>query len=159
MRSRGFTAIELLVAIGLVGILTTFAWPELKALQSSYQRQDTRASFEFDLRRARAEAMSRGARAIITFAANGKSYSIGEDHLPYNTTSATPDSIMYSTRLPSSTSIFLSSGNKIIFNSHGFLSDVSGIPRTVTMTVTLKVDGTAYATATLYPIGVAKFVY
>ena len=153
-----FTMIELLAVIGIFGLLAAFAFPGFKALASSYDRQNAEATFEFDLRRARAEALSRGCRIIMTIAGDGKSYTVGEDRLPYDTATAVPDTIIYTTRLPNSTSVVLGSGNKILFNSRGFLSDTSGIPRTTTVAVTLSSNGSTFATATLYPIGVAKFI-
>ncbi|MBX7144400.1 MAG: GspH/FimT family protein [Oligoflexia bacterium] len=158
---RGFTLLEVLVALCLLGMLTATAVPWVTKMKGSFDRRNARQGFEFDIRRARSEALSKGVRVVITVAANHKSYTIGRDVLPYDTANGNPDTVLSVTDLPDNVTLsFSGSGtdaNKLIFTSRGFLSDIAGNRNTSQKVATLSYDGGAFATVTVYPVGVADF--
>ncbi|MCB0321809.1 MAG: prepilin-type N-terminal cleavage/methylation domain-containing protein, partial [Bdellovibrionales bacterium] len=83
-RSSGFSVVELLVALGLLSVLSAVAVPSFNVIRGSYERQTAEHQFALDLLRARAVASQYNARAIVQLAADGRSYTIGMDYSPYN---------------------------------------------------------------------------
>lgn len=159
--SSGFTIIEVLVVMAIFGILASFTQPGLVEMKASFDRMNAKQGFEYDLRRARSEALSKGVRIVITLAADGKSYTVGQDMLPYDTTNGEHDSLLFTTKLPGNvTLLFSGSGadaTKLIFTSRGFLSDIVGNRNTSQRLATLSYKGSSFVTATVYPVGVAAF--
>ena len=158
---RGFTILEILVTLLALALLTAVAQPNLAEMTASFDRKNARQILEFDLRRARSESLSKGVRVVITLAADGKSYTVGDDLLPYDLVNGNVDNLQFTTVLPRDVSLsFSGSGadsNKLIFSSHGFLSDIAGNRNTSQKIVTISYKGTSFATATVYPVGVARF--
>jgi prepilin-type N-terminal cleavage/methylation domain-containing protein len=160
-QTRGFTILELLAAIGVLTVLFSIASVNLFAMKSSFDRNNARQSFEYDLRQARSAALSSGVRIVITLAADQKSYTVGKDLLPYDTTNGNHDSILFTTVLPNNITLTFSGtgaeASKLIFTSRGFLSDIGGNRNTSQRTASLLFNGTSFATATIYPVGVCSF--
>lgn len=158
--SSGFTLFEVLVALSLLAVVLAAAQPSLTELKASYDRSNASRSFEFDLRRARSEALSKGVRIIITLASNGRSYTVGQDMLAYDTTDGNYDTLLFTRELPQNITLsFSGSGpnaTKLIFSSRGFLSDIAGNRTTAQRIATLSYQGGSFATATIYPVGVAS---
>jgi type IV fimbrial biogenesis protein FimT len=59
-RQQGFTLVELLATVGIAGTLTAFAVPELSGMHDRSVIASQVASFDADVRRARAEAIRTG---------------------------------------------------------------------------------------------------
>lgn len=85
----GFILIELLTVMFILSVVAALAQPNLVELKASFDRKNARQNLEYDLRQARSEALSRSVRIITTLAADGKSYTVGEDVLPYETANGT----------------------------------------------------------------------
>lgn len=157
----GFSLMELLVTLSIVCILALAAQPSIVETKASFDRRNAKNLLEFDLRRARSEALSKGVRVVITLAADGKSYTVGSDLLPYDLINGNPDNILFSTTIPNSVTLALSGSGpdqtKLIFTSRGFISDIPGNRNTSQRVATLSYLGTNFTTATIYPVGVAAF--
>lgn len=158
--SDGFTLLEVLVALTLFGVVLAAALPNLTEMKASFDRSNASKILEYDLRRARSEALSKGVRIIITLAADGRSYTVGEDMLAYDTSNGNYDSLLFTRELPQNITLSFSGSDanatKLIFSSRGFLSDIAGNRTTAQRVATLSYQGSSFATATLYPIGVAS---
>jgi prepilin-type N-terminal cleavage/methylation domain-containing protein len=160
-RSRGFTFMELLVTLSILSLVALSALPTITATKASFDRRNAKNLLEFDLRRARSEALSKGVRIVMTLAANGKSYTVGSDLLPYDLATGAPDNVLFTTTIPNDVTLSFSgtgpNQTKLIFTSRGFLSDISGNRNTAQRVATLSYLGTSFTTATVYPVGVAQF--
>lgn len=148
----GFSPLELLVTMGIFTILSLMAATSLPVMKQSFDRKNARQQLEFDLRRAKNEAVSAGARGSLIFAADGKSYSFGIDISPYNNPAAA-DSVMFIRTLP--TGITMTSNQAVLFNSRGYLIDINGALSTTTLI--LKENGTAFQSASVYPTGYSHY--
>ena len=162
-RIHGFTLVELLAVLTVLGVLIAVAQPWLAEMKASFDRKNARQGFEVDLRRARAQALSKGVRVIISLAPDAKSYTVGSDVLPYDTVSGNYDTVLFVTNLPEHVTLGFSGAGtdatKLIFTSRGFLSDIAGNRNTSQKIATLSYQGVSFATATVYPVGVASFTY
>ena len=98
--SSGFSLMELLVTLLILAIIGIQAQPSLAALKASFDRNNAKNSFEYDLRRARSEALSKGVLIIITVSSDKKSYTVGSDALSYDTTNGNHDALLYTSELP-----------------------------------------------------------
>ena len=160
-RVSGITMLEVLIALALFGVLAKVAAPAIVELKASFDRNAAKQGFEYDLRRARSEALSKGVRVIITLAADGKSYAVGDDLLAYDTTNGVADIPLFNSTLPKGVTLSFSgtgaNATKLIFSSRGFLSDIGGNRNTSQRVATLSYNGAPFATATIYPVGVASF--
>ena len=69
-KQKGFTLIELIVAVAIVGILVTLATPSFQSLIQSNRIQGAATEFQAAMALARSEAIKRGADAKVTVLAN-----------------------------------------------------------------------------------------
>ncbi|MFN8392338.1 MAG: prepilin-type N-terminal cleavage/methylation domain-containing protein [Bdellovibrionota bacterium] len=151
-RMDGFTLFEMLMVLVILAIITQSALVGLPELKRSMERNAARQQVEFDLQRARNEALAAGSRAIFTVSATGTSYTVGIDEYPFSSTGV-PDSTLFSKELP--TNITLSTSALVIFNSGGYVVDTAG--NVASSTVSLSDDEGDILTATLYPIGSLEY--
>jgi type IV fimbrial biogenesis protein FimT len=70
LRCRGFTVIEILVVIGIVGILAAIAAPSFTDLMRKNRLASASSAMQVSLNLARSEAIKRGFDARVTVAAN-----------------------------------------------------------------------------------------
>lgn len=152
---RGVTLFELMVAIGLISILSGIGAANFSSLTLSYRKTDSILQTKEDLRIAQQQSVAEGGRGIFTISADNKSYNFGYDYLPYDLTPPIePDNIVWQRGLPNS--IKVSSTHLVIFNSQGRVVDELGI--LISPTISFIEDFTGvdntYATATLATTGV-----
>lgn len=143
---RGYSLLELLIVCVLFAILTHSALSGFPELMRSVNRNTARQQLEFDFKRARAEALSHGARGVLTVNASGTGYSLGIDYAPFD---GTNDVDVFTRELP--TGVLLTLSTPLIFSSSGYTIDTAGALTSVT--VTLGDDEGTILSGTLYPVG------
>lgn len=151
---RGFSLIEMLVSLVIMALMTAIAAPNFADLSASFDRMNARSNLLQDLKRAQAEALTKGCRGIFTIAVGGGSYSYGCDFLSYDTNSPPAYDVMsFEREMP--TGVTISSDAQIIFNSRGQTVDENDVISTVTVSMTKSVDGSpeVFVTGTLMGTG------
>ena len=68
MSSRGFTLVELLTSIAVIGIMTAIATPSIERVSRSLRIEGSAQALVGDLNRARTEAIKRNAGVEVTLA-------------------------------------------------------------------------------------------
>jgi prepilin-type N-terminal cleavage/methylation domain-containing protein len=152
---RGFSFIELIVAMGVGAIIAYFAVPELYTIQASYKRLNSKSDVLQDIKLAQAYSITEGCRGVLKIDTDANGYTFGCDYLSYDTANPPSHDTVYSRRtLPSRVSISVS--GPVIFNSRGQSIDTSYTMtnRTITLTDT---DIGVFATGLLYGTGVFTF--
>lgn len=144
----GQSLLELLVVLAITFLLACVGVPGFAELKQSISRNSARNQINFDLSRTRAEAMAKGARAIMRFNETGSGYTVGLDYYPYASSPMIEQTLFVST-LPGNVS--LSGVQDLIFDSRGYLIDTAGSP--VDLNIYLNDLAGCFLTATIYPIG------
>lgn len=75
MRQRGFSLIELMIVVSIIGVLATIAAPSLRSLAAGQRVKMAAFDLYTDLTLARSEAIKRNANVTIT--RNGTNWSTG----------------------------------------------------------------------------------
>ncbi len=145
---HGFTMMELVVVVCIVGLFFAIAIPAFPALTKANAKRATKEIFEADIMRARMIGLSRNARGVFTFSPQNTNYTFGIDYYPYNDPAAS-DETVFRTFLPFNCKVTPSA--QIIFNSRGLATDVNGVYTSPSIVFATS-DGT-YSTGTLYPAG------
>lgn len=70
MRTRGFTLLELMIVVSIIGVATAFAFPKLQEAIIHEGARSARREVATQLMRARAAAAQRGCRATAHFQAS-----------------------------------------------------------------------------------------
>jgi len=70
-RERGFTLLELIISISIVGILASLALPSFQGIIANARTRSTTESFNLALQLARTEAIKRNARVAFRFETTG----------------------------------------------------------------------------------------
>lgn len=146
--STGFSVMELLVAMTLFSIMIGTAVVKVPALVNSFNRNAALQNVEFDLRRARAEAIAQGARGVVTILPGGNQYTFGIDYSPYSDPPVA-DSITFSRTLPRD--VTFTSSEDILFDPGGYIIDAHSILNS--SEVTLSQDGTTFCNGTIFSPG------
>lgn len=155
-RQAGFTMIELVVTLSLLSIMMGLGYPSLAELRRSFVRNSAKQQLDFDIHRAKSEAVKVGARTVMTVSGGGSVYSLGYDYPPYNSPAAADSGqSIFVRNLPRSFSISLSQA--LIFDSRGYVVDGNGILSNVN--TTLSDNGTAFLGATVFPTGYIQYNY
>lgn len=149
---NGLGLTELIIGLVVFSILALIAIPTIPEVLGSLRRDQARQQLEFDLRRARTEAITEGARGIVTVAGDGASYTVGFDNVPYNNPVAS-DTVLLTRQLPDG--ITITASDSIIFDARGRAVDINGAMTTVTFGLSLHAD--LFQAATLYPVGIFEF--
>ena len=145
---RGFSVMELIVVMGISGILLASATMQYSDVVASFNRQNGLNALEFDLRRARSEAIASGTRGVLKLDTGGGGYSFGLDLTPYNDP-VNFDSQSFRRTLPSNVSV---TGSTIVIDSRGFVIDsTTSSPTSASFTV--QYNGVNFCTIGLTPIG------
>jgi prepilin-type N-terminal cleavage/methylation domain-containing protein len=149
---RGVTLIELLVGFAIFSSLTFLGATRVPSLIRSFTENNMRHEVEFDLRRARAEAASEGARVVFALRADGRGYTFGYDRLPY----ASPPAVEVVVAARNfGTNYTMTTSGTILFDSRGYLIDES--QQLVSRTVELRYRNLAFAMGTIAPTGHIDF--
>lgn len=146
----GFSVVEMLVTMTVFGIMVATAIPRYGLMAKSFARDSAVKQVDFGVRRAKAEAVANGVRSIVDFSADGSTYTVGIDKLPFSSPPVA-DQIIINEQLPSGTTANTST-TRLVFDSRGFLVDDSGNP--ITGSVTFRQAGSTFATGTIYSTGV-----
>jgi type IV fimbrial biogenesis protein FimT len=95
LRVAGFTLVELMVTIAIIGILAAIAMPNFQSMIQANRIQAAAAEFQAGLALARSEAIKRGGDARVTLVANtlasGKANWTSGFKVFYDTTSTASD--------------------------------------------------------------------
>jgi prepilin-type N-terminal cleavage/methylation domain-containing protein len=145
---RGFSILELCVVMAILAILAAIAVPDYSEVSGSFNRQASVSQVEFDLRRARAEALAAGTRGVVSIGGGGAQYSFGFDYLPYAEPAAA-ETEEFRRRLPAK--ITFSSSVELIFDSRGYLVDEDG--NLTSAALSLSFDGTSFCSGTVLSTG------
>jgi prepilin-type N-terminal cleavage/methylation domain-containing protein len=81
-RESGFSLIEVLVVIGVVGIVATATWDRLSQLAPKYRLSGAARSAAAEVQRARTRAISEGKCAKVSFDAVAKTIQVGVGPTP-----------------------------------------------------------------------------
>lgn len=154
----GFTAIEIMVVLGLTAILAVIGISQLPSLSQPFDRMMARSHFIQDIKRAQAEAIKWGCRGVFSIADGGGNYQFGCDFLPTDGSNPpAPDQVFFARNLPAAISISVSS--PLIFSSRGQAVDIFGDINNVTISLIESSDGSPqeYARGTLMGTGAFSF--
>jgi prepilin-type N-terminal cleavage/methylation domain-containing protein len=146
--SMGFTLVEYLVVLVVLSLLLAMAVPKFPELKASFARSNARNSLDFDIRLARAQAISNGKRTVFSVATDGESYEFGFDAVPYNNPLAA-DGSEFSRPLPKDISIY--ANKTLAFDNRGFLIDSDGVLTDAAVSIRFK--GDEYCSANIFPTG------
>lgn len=149
---NGFSLLEFMVTVCIASILAAIGIPQYLALQRTFAHQTAVKEIEFAVRRARAEGLAHGGRAILATQNSGERYIIGIDSAPFSSTN-TPDYLLVTKDLASGTSLTLA--DELVFDSRGFLIDSAGDPSNATLT--FYADETLFCSGTVFPTAVMQF--
>jgi hypothetical protein len=148
-KQRGSSVFELLITLAITTIILATGMLGLSATRGSFEKNEARYQLEADLKVIRNSAIESGARAFVTIAVGGRSYSAALDYFPY---AATPSAerVLFSRSLPPG--ITISSGSTVIINSKGFTIDSTG--QISSTSISLFSRAVPFLSATIYPTGV-----
>lgn len=139
---------ELLVTLCIFSILVVVGVNSHIATMTSMDRGHAREQIAHSIERLKQEALSEGARTILTIEPGGNSYTLGIDYPPYNDPVAEDDSF---TREELPTGVSLTTSQAVMFDSRGFLIASDGV---VTSTiVNLGYDATTFCSITIFSTG------
>ncbi|NBW40782.1 type II secretion system protein [bacterium] len=157
-KASGFSLLDLLVAISIIGIVGFLGIPQIQNISASFNRLNTRTVFIQDLKQAQAKALTEGCRGIFTFLEDNSGYSFGCDYLAYDSSyPPQADIISFSRSFPSGISV--NPSQQIIFNSRGLPVDANDIINSVSVNFVDSSGGSVYAFAsgTLFATGLFSF--
>lgn len=149
----GISIVELIAGFAIFGLIIVSAIPHLGDLNQTFSKSNAIKEIEFSIQRAKSEALANGSRAIFAVSGDGRSYSVGFDVLPYSSSPAIADTILFQEILPST--ITLDLANPLIFDSRGFLIDESETP--TTRSITFYSSDSDYCSATILSTGQTSF--
>ena len=152
--SKGFSMVDLIVALSLFLLLSMIALPKLPEYMTTFNRVNARTHLIQDLRLAQAETVTPGCRGIFIIDGDNGGYTFGCDYLPYDTSDPPSyDEQEFSRTLPDN--ITVDSSARIIFNSRGQVVDKDDVLVNRTVELTDTSDGSVkFMTGTLYSTGV-----
>jgi len=91
----GFTLIELMIAVTIVGVLTAIAFPSFQQAYHNQQVKTTVSDAHISLLLARSEAIKRNANVDIVGIAGGWQVQLASDSTPFKTVSDMPSIITF----------------------------------------------------------------
>ena len=146
---QGFSMIEMVVVLAILAIVASSALPGYGQMFASFNRQNAVNQIEFDIRRARSEALADGTRGVIAFAGGGSEYSFGIDQLPYSNP-AVANTQEFRRVLPKN--VTASSSVPLVFDSRGYLINASSGAIT-SATLSINYEGTQFCSGSVFSTG------
>lgn len=147
-KQNGFTLIEMMATVSLLGILMLVAVPEAISMYNSVNRNSARKSVISSVNQAKSIAQREGAIAIYETLDGGTTYRLGVDRFPYSTPPVIEE-VISTGKFPVSLSVPLIS--KVFFDSRGYLVDSSG--SLTTKSFSLKENSSSVTSFTVYASG------
>lgn len=128
--SRGFTLVELLVALLVLGVLSSLAFPSFMSTFVRFRLEGAVNELSTDVQYTRAEALRRRESASLTVNAGGTSYAI---------TAGAANTVLKTVSMPSG--VTLTPNAAVSFeNLRGTASDVSILGQATAYSLKLRVD-------------------
>ncbi len=84
-KSSGFTLVELMITLAILGVLVTAALPSFRVMMQNYQARVAAESVANGLQRARGEAVARNANVQFVLAASGTAWTVDYVNKPVPT--------------------------------------------------------------------------
>lgn len=153
MRNRnefGFSLMELTVVLAVAALVVLQAMPALVDMQFGIDQASARDILEYDISRAKSEAVSSGARVIVNMNTDGSGYTVGLDRAPVADPPAIEE-IIFTRTLPNEVFLNFSDEVKIMFDSRGLLVDEFGEP--TSLEASLAQHGYDFSPVFIYPVG------
>lgn len=150
---QGAGILDVVVTMVIFFAAIAIALPDQGGLRDSLNRGIAVKQFQADIRRARSEAVSAGARSVIEISPDGTTYEVGLDYLPY---SNPPASDVRSYRVILPLGITLTSTATITFDPRGYSIDGT-TGDSAQVNALLQEDGSTYATGTIFAAGFIDF--
>lgn len=121
--SKGFSLIEVVVVVAIMGIVTAIAIPNMISWRAANKLRGVTAACQSDMQKAKLAAIKYGATGIVDFAVAGFSYRAYVDMDMDGAFNSANDRVLAERTLPSGVTLtsasFFGSGSKICFNSQG----------------------------------------
>jgi len=157
-RNSGFTLIELMIVIGMIGILTAISVPAVMKWLPNYRLKAAARDLYSNMQKAKMEAVKRNTDVLIIFtsgtyvpAGGIGSYQVFVDDSPKDGTFNTGEQVLAQVNMPVNVSLYY---NNFTGNTAGY--NPRGLPCTAWGRVELRNNHSRYYKASLSPAGNVK---
>ena len=152
LNPRGFSSLELICCISIVSIVLYTGLLNYPEFRRSFNQSNVYTQLQQDLRRAKNEALQKGAMVYLSPGAGSNSYSVGVDYLPYNGDGSVDEHI-FARSFPTGFTANFSSD--VVFDSRGAIKNDWGGYGFVSIHLTND-TGNAFAWGFVYGAGMIQ---